>query len=559
MAPTGTGRPGSRAGAAAIGALGAQIKVADRPVTQQGLGGVKTAGAKGPARQVQDKSFFLGLLRAKIQELSTEVVRMTREIEAFNQENATYLTFEKKAEGLADEIRELQGEMADYNTLMDKVNTDTEVGAVLADCTALQMQNDVEARSIDAIFASNQEAQTSIRGLEEAIERERSATDTVVEGMDPHTAANYTQLQEEEKRIEQELSQQQSTLESLSAKINNLQEEVNSSDIKQEAYRLHQTLSEAVQRREEWREKEKETPQKERERLLGQVKADNQEMASIEKRSAELTDRLAAVQEQLVQADSDLEATQGSNASRYKELRQREKFIKEFLDTFDDTKTKESDQLRTLQSNIVTTLEHISSNMSESEHLPSVEQFVEMQADLLFKNDERDKSEATTKTLGDENGKLRMNLSKVEDLENKISTELETLKKEIETMKEEIELYSDLGGLQDSEEETRQRLAEEREQLLTRKEGAKMKTKQLASEYERAKTQLEENDTYIQLGNLEKKWQHHEQNNFVMKEFIATRQSEGDYSVVCDDVRGLVSDYNTLLCQALSGVNTLTV
>ncbi len=40
---------------------------------------------------------------------------------------------------------------------------------------------------------------------------------------------------------------------------------------------------------------------------------------------------------------------------------------------------------------------------------------------------------------------------------------------------------------------------------------------------------------------------------------IATRQSEGDYSVVCDDVRGLVSDYNTLLCQALSGVNTLTV
>lgn len=43
-------------------ALGAQIKVADRPVTQQGLGGMKT-GAKGPNRQVQDKSYFLGLLR----------------------------------------------------------------------------------------------------------------------------------------------------------------------------------------------------------------------------------------------------------------------------------------------------------------------------------------------------------------------------------------------------------------------------------------------------------------------------------------------------------------
>ncbi len=39
---------------------------------------------------------------------------------------------------------------------------------------------------------------------------------------------------------------------------------------------------------------------------------------------------------------------------------------------------------------------------------------------------------------------------------------------------------------------------------------------------------------------------------------IATRQSEGDYSVVAGDVRGLVNDYNTLLCQALSGVNTAT-
>ena len=45
-----------------IVALGAQIKVADRPVTQQGLGGMKT-GAKGPNRQVQDRSYFLGLLR----------------------------------------------------------------------------------------------------------------------------------------------------------------------------------------------------------------------------------------------------------------------------------------------------------------------------------------------------------------------------------------------------------------------------------------------------------------------------------------------------------------
>ncbi len=44
-----------------------------------------------------------------------------------------------RAEGLAGEIRVLQGEMADYNTLMDKVNTDTEVEAVLADCATVSV------------------------------------------------------------------------------------------------------------------------------------------------------------------------------------------------------------------------------------------------------------------------------------------------------------------------------------------------------------------------------------------------------------------------------------
>ena len=42
-----------------------------------------------------------------------------------------------RAEVLAGEIRQLQGEMADYNTLMDKLNTDTEVTTVLAECSSV--------------------------------------------------------------------------------------------------------------------------------------------------------------------------------------------------------------------------------------------------------------------------------------------------------------------------------------------------------------------------------------------------------------------------------------
>ena len=36
------------------------------------------------------------LHRGKIQELNTEILKMTREIDTYNQESATYLAFEKK-------------------------------------------------------------------------------------------------------------------------------------------------------------------------------------------------------------------------------------------------------------------------------------------------------------------------------------------------------------------------------------------------------------------------------------------------------------------------------
>nr|KAF6433605.1 intraflagellar transport 74 [Molossus molossus] len=101
--PPGTARPGSRGGFIGTGGvLSSQIKVADRPVTQQGLSGMKT-GIKGPQRQILDKSYYLGLLRA---------------------------------ETLAVEIKEFQGQLADYNML--------------------KAQNDRETQSMDIIFTERQ-------------------------------------------------------------------------------------------------------------------------------------------------------------------------------------------------------------------------------------------------------------------------------------------------------------------------------------------------------------------------------------------------------------------
>jgi intraflagellar transport protein 74 len=75
----------------------------ERPTTQQGLGGLKTA-FKGPQRQVQDKSYFLGLLRTKMTELNSEMIRLVKGIDKNNKEMQNLPALENKVKEMAVEI-----------------------------------------------------------------------------------------------------------------------------------------------------------------------------------------------------------------------------------------------------------------------------------------------------------------------------------------------------------------------------------------------------------------------------------------------------------------------
>ena len=80
------------------------VSVADRPVTQQGLSGMRTGTGRGPQRQFQDKSYFMGILRTKMNELQGEVTKISREIEAANEEQSTFLAYDKRVKELAVEL-----------------------------------------------------------------------------------------------------------------------------------------------------------------------------------------------------------------------------------------------------------------------------------------------------------------------------------------------------------------------------------------------------------------------------------------------------------------------
>lgn len=136
-APPGTGiRPGSgrtrlRTGQTGLSSAGTQaaqgvalnmsVNVTDRPMTGQGVMGMKTAGSGG--RLVEDVSLYVGMLSKKIRDVTQETSRLRVEIEEQSKNSSQTVQLERKYETLLKNKEALEGQLADYNLAMDKVST----------------------------------------------------------------------------------------------------------------------------------------------------------------------------------------------------------------------------------------------------------------------------------------------------------------------------------------------------------------------------------------------------------------------------------------------------
>lgn len=75
---------------------------------------------------------------------------------------------------------------------------------------------------------------------------------------------------------------------------------------------------------------------------------------------------------------------------------------------------------------------------------------------------------------------------------------------------------------------------------------------ELQAKYEDARAQLEEKEAYTRILNLERRWQHQEQNNFAAREFVQAKLAEHNYHSIKQDVQVLLDSYNTFLQESLA-------
>ena len=184
-----------------------------RPITQQGMGLKTSHGANANAgRTIQDKSFFLGELKQRIQSILLETDYLVTENVKLEQESANFMTFDKRSQAISQELEELQGQLGDYNLMFECLQKDRDLEDLIKETAKLKVINDDKRKKVEELFFQRQKKDHQVEELEKQVALEKSKMDAMIDKMDSKTREKYLAIKQETVTLELDLADIQARL-----------------------------------------------------------------------------------------------------------------------------------------------------------------------------------------------------------------------------------------------------------------------------------------------------------------------------------------------------------
>jgi len=534
--------------------LNTDVQVAERPVTQQGMMGMKMK-AQGPGRQVLDKSFYLGELRNKRQALQTVVSEMDEEINNHETNSTTYMAVERKYEALNKDLKALQGTLTDYNIILDKSSTDTDAGEIEAQFRALKERNDIEKKKMDGIFTDRQQMDARVKDVDRQIQTFQRSMENKLNELAPDKRQQYFDLQNENKGLLADVARMEADIESESRDLIKLENELQQNQLKQRALALNEQIRQLNEKKYELEVEESRanlSPEEQRQELLNKIKRDNADVAAAEDQVRELSDSIRKLEARAGGAGPmDMGGGGGGgggdaeSADKYEQLVRQEAELTDFIANFDSNKAKATNETRAAQAEALELLEKLTRTVEMSAALPSKNRYRDMQDELEYKKVQMDNAANTSDRLQQEKNLRKQELDKINTLEEKIRVELESLNEKIKTMNADMDKFSNVGDLEGTAKEQRRRLEAEKIRLHRRKDVLKDGVVAQNVKYEAKKAQLQENEFFSATEALETKMRSLEQVIFQAEDYIRARERANNYKPMVDKISGIVDEINS--------------
>ncbi|XRB15035.1 IFT74 protein [Pseudoscourfieldia marina] len=556
------GRPGSRGALASRAggmtmagtAVGTEVNVEHRPVTQQGMAGLKT-GAQGPGRQIQDRRFFLDELRAKKSDLGRVLEDLGEELDTHRAGREQFAALKKKHETVTKNVLDLQGQLADLNIVLDSVAQDTSSDVLERKQAELKDFNDVERKKIDVVYTERTAMEQRTRDTEAEIETHNRELEAKLSEMAPAKRREYNDLSGENAQLVTELDRLRTMAHEEAERVANMERALMADGRKQQALKLQDQLRELNEKKykldEEERSKNR-SPEEQREELMNKIRADNQETERVEKECRSLVTKLKGLEKEVqsLRTSSD-DAHDASETARekYDAIVRQEAELTSFISNFDANRAGALQQIEQSEANIQHILEATSKSLNLN--LPTKKRLAQMQEELTYKAQMLDNAQSTHERLHKELDVRRAEMDKIGTLEEKIGVELESLSAKMSEMNSDIERFNDSHLLKREAEETKADLEREKISLAARKDALISAAKDRYTKFEAKRNQLQENEMYLTLEKGQQRLRTVEQEYFKVQEYIASKERETDFRPMLKDLEELVDKLN-VQCQRMA-------
>eukprot|EP00746_Dinoflagellata_sp_MGD_P150083 gnl/MRDRNA2_/MRDRNA2_82013_c0_seq1.p1 gnl/MRDRNA2_/MRDRNA2_82013_c0~~gnl/MRDRNA2_/MRDRNA2_82013_c0_seq1.p1 ORF type:complete len:603 (+),score=163.27 gnl/MRDRNA2_/MRDRNA2_82013_c0_seq1:86-1894(+) len=534
------------------------VKVENRPVTQMGLtgAGAKTGTKTGAGRQIYDKSYYMMQMRSKIKELSGELTGFNKEIEIMQKDHQLYAQSEKRYGDLVKTVRDLEGNLADYNLALDKHRSDSGPEEVHHMYMFLKQGNDQQRQELDQCFLEKKAHEEEIEKMDATMNAVRRSAEERLNELHPDQRDEYRQLQEENESITSQLSGHgghRQQLEAVMDHLNVLEGRLRSDVVRIRAQELREQAQPLLQKREQLEAEAQQASlsiPEQRDMLLAKVKSDNAATVETEREATELKAEIQRCKKQITEMDVDISErkSEGNDQQKYEVLLSKDQEMTAFIEGCDDAKGEELAKTKEKQQNICKLLENISKSLAAETSRNITDQQNDLEDELKFKNSQLQNSE-TTQTrlelnLEQRNGELK----KIEMLDEKISGELKGLEAKTEEYKHEIETKFDfMEDIRAQKSDQIEKLHQRKALLQDRAEHFRNQISFLKLKVESKKEQLSGDSIESGLQTQETKLKQYQQNAHHLQVFIAAKQAESDYSQEMDASLGICEQVNQIL------------
>ena len=524
-------------------------KVIDRAVSRQGLSGVvQGSGGQKIERKIQDKTYYITLLKTKINDISKEILNMNNEIGSINSDMTTYANLNKQYEVLSKDVQNLEGELADYNLAGDKYRSMMKAEDIEDVYNRMKLINKKKMDESDNLYIEKSKILSELEEIEYENNKVVQKIEQKLLDLDPDQKSEYEQIREDNQNYIMKIYQLREEMAKLNADLIEGENILKSNPNKMEAQKLKDSIIQLQRKKEELELQTNEAGlsiDELKQRLVAKAKEQTMEKNNIDKKIPDTKKIIESHKKSIIELEREMKSNiNNDNTKAVDSISQKDKEYSAFIENYDSIKRNHYKEIQAKEEVVVALLENISEKINSGQS-PLENSGAGIKDKIREKKDMIEKSVNTLEEAKAKYEELVVKLQRLEKLDDTLKKDIKNYKDKLNRINNEI---SEKFDRIDAQKDFLQRDSDRMKSLLTilksNKENYDKLLTSLVLKNRTKNAQLEENDMYKRMRDLEKKMQANENTIYGLQNYIDSKANDNEYSGLLKECMALQKQIN---------------